>query len=258
MASRPISERTVQALLQDCEQFCVNMFGVNAYEFIADPTCCSRLGEGIHGICNKVQVSQSQWVIKLASDELQNINGLQREIEAMSSLHGVPGVQKVIGVCPWKLTMITEFAGDSLEKYLKTHTCTTEESLQIVQQVSRTLVEVNARGWLHNDLKIDNICIQKTDKGIQTTIIDFGLATKIGGTLPIVPGSVASFHTAPEVVKRLPLTPKADVYSVGRLLQHLVPQLNRLDPPVLSWLTRSVRINPNLRDSLDELLKVLG
>ncbi|XP_042227923.1 dual specificity testis-specific protein kinase 2-like [Homarus americanus] len=253
-----ISDQTVRVFLDACEGYGVNVFGAQLYELVADPTCCKLLGSGAFGTCYSVEVSKSHWVIKLVPEDGPDIESLYGEIQALSALQGVPGLQKVVGVCPWKLALITEFAGKSLDTYLDTHNCTFSERLQIVQQVSWTLTEMRARGWVHNDIKINNICIQKTAQGIQATLIDFGLAVQVGGCLPFPPGTMAPFHMAPEVVKSSQLTHQADVYSVGRLMQYLLHEkLSRLHQDVRGWLVRATNRDPSQRGSLVELLECL-
>ncbi|XP_042208406.1 probable myosin light chain kinase DDB_G0292624 [Homarus americanus] len=259
MDFRKTSDKSIQDLAVDCEQYGVNVFGSKLYEMIVDPTCLSHLGSGTYGTCYTVQISRNYWVVKLIPDVASSIQSMQREIRALSALHGVPGLQKMIGVCPWKLVLITEYAGDSLDNYLETQSCTFSERLQIIQQVACTLLEVNARGWVHNDVKIHNICVQKTDNGIQATLIDFGLAVKVGDSIPFAPGTEAPFQTAPEVLKSHRITPQADVYSVGRLVQCLLSKhLSYLDRELRRWLIRSFNNDPNQRGSLEELLEYLG
>lgn len=60
------------------------------------------------------------------------------------------------------------------------------------------LLRINNKGYLHRDMKLDNIMISLTDDSIQVKIIDFGFARKINdnvpdevGTLEYVPPEIA-------------------------------------------------------------------
>ncbi|XP_042208677.1 probable CTD kinase subunit alpha homolog [Homarus americanus] len=258
MCTLRISEKSVRALRDACEDYGVSVFGSSTFELIADPTCLRLLGDGTYGTCYLVVVSNSQWVIKSVIDKTSCVQSLVTEIQALSALQGVPDLQKVIGICPWRLALITEYAGETLARYLETHKCTLSQRLQIVRQVSHILLAVKERGWVHTDVKSDNICIQSTAIGIRTTLIDFGLATKIGGFISFTPGTVAPSYMAPEVVKNRPLTSQADVYSVGRLLQFLVKgNVHHLTRDVQRWMSHATNPDPNQRYSLEVLSRLL-
>ncbi|XP_042204369.1 dual specificity testis-specific protein kinase 2-like, partial [Homarus americanus] len=257
MDSQQVSKKTIGSLIGYCGMCGVLVQNAQQFEFIINSSTSSHLGEGAYGTCCKIHRPKGYWVAKSVPNMNSKIISLQREIRVLSFLRDVPGVQKIVMVCPEELTMITVFAGDSLKEYLKINDCTFSERLQIVQQVARTLIAINSRGWLHNDVKTGNICIQKTDKGIQATLIDFGIATKVGSFIKFN-STRAPDHTAPEVVKRCPLTTKADVYSVGRLLERLMKdELHLLTPNAQQWLIHAFNIDPTKRQSLKKLLKYL-
>ncbi|XP_042242224.1 calcium-dependent protein kinase 1-like [Homarus americanus] len=249
-------KQSVRALCEICECHFVNVFGDGAFEFVADPTCMKPLGHGTYGSCHLVTVSNSQWVIKAIPATPAIVLTLQKEIQALSVLQNVPGLQKIIGVCPSKLTLLTEYAGESLDKYLQTHTCTIGQRLQIVKQVTRTLLAVKERGWVHTDVRCENICIQNTPSGIRATLIDLGLSAQIGKFNRFPPGTKSPFYMAPEVVKNSPVTSQADVYSMGRLLQTVVG-VHHLSREAQRWVSHAINPVPNLRNNMEVLARIL-
>jgi len=83
-------------------------------------------------------------------------------------------------------------------------------------QVLRGVTALHQAGWLHNDLKPDNVMITCADKmpKCDAVIIDFGLATPIGTSdRRGSPGWMA-----PEVAKRLNSSDKSDIFSLGAML----------------------------------------
>nr|XP_045589885.1 calcium/calmodulin-dependent protein kinase type II-like [Procambarus clarkii] len=142
-----------------------------------------------------------------------------REIEALAALKGLAGVQKLIGVCPETLTLITEYCGETWSDVLERRQSSVKECLEVVGQVCRTIAAIHARGWIHIDLKANNICVQRTSGGVQATVIDFGLAVQVGTRHRFRNGDI---HMAPEVIKGLPCTTAADVYSIGQLLEEIL------------------------------------
>ena len=57
-----------------------------------------------------------------------------------------------------------------LEQFLTPH------FFDLIQQIAEGLAYVHAQGMVHRDLKPSNIMVLETEEGIETTILDLGLA----------------------------------------------------------------------------------
>jgi serine/threonine protein kinase len=90
---------------------------------------------------------------------------------------------------------------------------------KILEGLTQALAHMHEKGWIHKDIKPDNILLTK---GSEVKLIDFSLASKPSGGLTKLMGGSKSMviqgtrtYIAPELIRRKPLTVSADVYSLG-------------------------------------------
>ena len=86
---------------------------------------------------------------------------------------------------------------------------------KICKELIRTIQLVHAAGYIHGDIKLDNVLINILGESIKTTLIDFGSAHKIGE----MPYS-SSIFSAPEVEDQRD-SPKSDIFSLGLVMSAL-------------------------------------
>ncbi|XP_064643022.1 probable serine/threonine-protein kinase DDB_G0267514 [Lineus longissimus] len=100
----------------------------------------------------------------------------------------------------------------------------------VVEQVCKGLNEIHCCGFIHNDLKYDNVIIEETAGSINIVIIDFGKSCRKGKaqkkTMSIADQALYKERypwVAPEVVAGT-ATPStaSDVYSVGYLVRKIL------------------------------------
>lgn len=82
--------------------------------------------------------------------------------------------------------------------------------LKILLQICYGLDYAHAQGVVHQDVKPGNVFIVEGDKA---KIVDFGLATPIGGCSDDLPGT--PHYMAPEQIEGEPVDPRTDIYSLG-------------------------------------------
>ncbi len=96
---------------------------------------------------------------------------------------------------------------------------------RLVEQVSQGMAHIHDKGWLHKDLKPDNILCSKA---AELRIIDFSLAAKpVGAFAAMMPGGKKLIqgtrtYMAPEQIKCLRLGPYTDIYNFGITLFELL------------------------------------
>lgn len=96
---------------------------------------------------------------------------------------------------------------------------------RLVEQVCLALEHIHERGWVHRDIKPDNILMNKSS---EVRVIDFSLACRAAGGLSKMlhrkQATVQGTRTymAPEQIMSQPLTPQTDIYNLGVTLFELL------------------------------------
>ena len=131
------------------------------------------------------------------------------------------------------------------------------QAAEIVSAICRGLHHAHSEGILHRDVKPSNILLSLN---ATPKIGDFGLATPINETASkeeAVYGTPG--YTAPEIIQRLQVDRRADIFSTGVMLHELLtgalPDANHTPPSILSGcptvfdsiVARSTHPNPELR-----------
>ncbi|KAK8747721.1 hypothetical protein OTU49_016553 [Cherax quadricarinatus] len=129
---------------------------------------------------------------------------------------------------------------------MKSEDLSPRENLRIVTQVCDTLDRMHAQGWVHVDVKTNNICVQRTRRGVQAKLIDFGLAVPESHRYNFESQNEC-WHVAPEVLLNEPVTSAADFFSVGRLLQEIDANVCDLNPLIRMWIREAVSAEPTRR-----------
>ena len=119
----------------------------------------------------------------------------------------------------------------------------------LIQQLAEGLAYIHAQGAVHRDLKPSNIMVLETEEGIETTILDLGLAkfrhlhsvsiTQTGATIG------TAEYMSPEQGKGLWVDHRSDLYSLGVILYEMlmgVPPFSGQNP--VSVILKHIREMP--------------
>jgi serine/threonine protein kinase len=95
---------------------------------------------------------------------------------------------------------------------------------RIVTQVAWALDHMHGRGWVHRDIKPDNVLAGLDG---EAKLIDFAIAARRPGLVGrLVPGKRpvqgTPSYMAPEQIRGLPPDPRSDIYSLGCMLFELL------------------------------------
>ena len=126
----------------------------------------------------------------------------------------------------------------------------------LVQQLAEGLAYIHAQGAVHRDLKPSNIMVLETEVGIETTILDMGLAkfrhlhsvsiTQTGATIG------TAEYMSPEQGKGLWVDHRSDLYSLGVILYEMltgVPPFSGQNP--ISVIMKHIRESPPPMDEVN-------
>jgi formylglycine-generating enzyme required for sulfatase activity len=138
-------------------------------------------------------------------------------------------------------------------------------ALEVIKAVCRGVAHAHKKGVLHRDLKPGNVLL--TEDGIPK-VADFGLARAADGAELSVVGQALGtlFYMAPEQRRDAnSVDARADVYSIGKTLYHLVTgklpetiKLHKLSTGLAEVLEQTLEDDPKERyASVDELLEAL-
>ena len=143
--------------------------------------------------------------------------------------------------------------GKTLEKIIADHAILGQFRASyffaLIQQLAEGLAYIHAQGAVHRDLKPSNIMVLETEEGIETTILDMGLAklrhlhsasiTQTGATIG------TAEYMSPEQGKGLWVDHRSDLYSLGIILYEMLtgaPPFSGQNP--ISVILKHIRESP--------------
>lgn len=172
-----------------------------------------------------------------------------------------PSIRKIVKLIKKKtalvqtreLFLVMEFVDGISED--KQQPRTFEKATDIFEQVARALSHMHGRGYVHADMKPNNIMVcDGTPK-----IIDLGQSCRIGTVKERIQGTPD--YIAPEQVHRRAITPRTDIYNLGATMywtltrRHIPTALAKedslmgsLDDSMIPRPTPAMEINPRIRE----------
>ncbi|XP_076029117.1 uncharacterized protein LOC143017961 [Oratosquilla oratoria] len=216
-----------------------------------------RHGEGTFAKVYLVPAGDRRVVAKIYKKR-RFLPAMVKEAEALAALSGVPRVPNLFGVGRNPVTLITSCGGRSLFKLLQRGQLSQYQAVDLVFQVTESVRLIHHRGWTHNDIKQDNIVVERNCDLWNPTLIDFGSAVPIGKAVYSKnrTGHITFPHIAPELFKGRGTSSASDVYSIGYLLASLVAHEDR-NKEISLLIERAMIYNPEDRISVDDLVQRL-
>ncbi len=149
--------------------------------------------------------------------------------------------------------------GRSLRARLATGSLSLEQARSLLLGVARALRAVHARGWVHLDVKPDNVVV--SDDGA-VKLLDFGVAQPAGSTTS---SGGTPDYAPPEATQPAPRDPRFDTFAFGVLAQEvlLAKRSTRPLPELASvgalgaLVRRCLAVDPAARPSSGELVAAL-
>ncbi|XP_069983577.1 uncharacterized protein [Penaeus vannamei] len=166
------------------------------------------------------------------------------------------GFQRLVGLFPQKLSLVTMDAGRSLDLHIRSGKLDPNHRFPILTQLCNILSDLHQHGFVHNDVKLKNVCLRLTKSGPEVTLIDFGITMLTGWKVELQIKWDPSLPYAPEICGKDSGTcsRESDTFSVGQFMRGLFHD-KQLPPLLNSWYTRSQAKRPSDRSNLLLLLR---
>ena len=222
------------------------------------------LGEGSYGRVERV-VFGGQHVIRKTLKKGFSAAPFRWECAVLQELEGAGGAPRLLALCEHDPIAIMENTGQNLDAFYRSG-CTVHTFLQVMVGVAEGVMAVHAKGFVHNDIKEDNITVSGPTANAAHTvhIIDFGLASKVGqpfyfdffGQARGLKGQRFASHRSPELKEGQPLQPASDAFSVGMMMKRVCRFVHnpRLEVQLQPYIDRCTEHEPSTRLSLQDLV----
>ena len=154
------------------------------------------------------------------------VRNITKEIKLLYSLSGYTNIisyqdHKVIkkdDEIGWEILIRMEYV-TSLRKYLKEHSMTIEEVIQLGIDICTALGICSKKGIIHRDIKDENIFI--SDDGV-FKLGDFGIARELSKSGRAASMRGTPLYMAPEIFRGEKYDASVDIYSLGIVLYKLL------------------------------------
>ncbi|MEM9586527.1 MAG: serine/threonine-protein kinase [Planctomycetota bacterium] len=197
---------------------------------------CSVLGEGGMGIVFRAVRSGSDdqevalKLIKPGMDSRQIVSRFEAELQTLG-LMDHPNIARVLDAgtshtgLPYFVMELVR--GVSLTRYIKSHECSLENRLRLIQQACHAIQHAHSKGVIHRDIKPSNLLVSDETGQPNIKVIDFGIAKALESAYD--PSSLHSVlfpvlgtpkYLSPEQADHRTslVDTRSDVYSLGAVL----------------------------------------
>ena len=238
---------------------------INAQEIV--------LGEGTYGVTRLMYFNEN-FPVAVKEFKMSNIYEVKKEAGVISELqqHHHANLPYVLGVClkekPY--LMITQFYGKvnksfPLNKAVYRGIIEFDDVGKVFKQIVDAIHFVHESGWLHNDIKENNVLMHRASKKWKPIVIDFGKCRlssnpKRYDLSDVQKALYRRKHSwiAPELIQGThSQSPASDVYSLGVLLQNMLSKFVQQSYCLESLATRCLARYPDSRITLSKLKKEL-
>lgn len=131
-------------------------------------------------------------------------------------------------------------------------------ALWLVRQLAQALDAIHAAGWVHGDIKPDNVIV---GTGGHVTLIDFGFAARVHSVPNHVYRGTPDYSSPETLSGQTAMIPAMDIFSLGRLLwqwlTRIEPVSESLMEPVATLIEQMVSNYPSERPAASEVAKQL-
>lgn len=193
------------------------------------------IGSGSYGKCFKGLYRGNIPVVVKKFQCFVNEREVKKEAEVMQDIQGVehhPSLPLLIGIRvnirPYLL--VSQFHGGNdcaytLASGIRSELLTTPQQwLEVLIDLTTALGFIHQKGWIHDDLKENNVVLHLINNKWKPVIIDFGKSVKIGSAKCSLKTRDAKVYywKAPEVLSgKSPPSTLSDIFSLGQVIKYV-------------------------------------
>ena len=231
------------------------------------------LGEGTYGVTRFMHFN-GNFPVAVKEFKMNNLYEVKKEAGITSELQREhhPNLPYVLGVCVKEkpYLMVTQFYGKSkksfpLNRAIEYGIIEFDNIGKVFKQIVDAINCLHEAGWLHNDIKENNVLMHKTPQEWKPVVIDFGKCRSCSNPkryelTEIQKTFYKAKHAwiAPELIGGTHVqSPASDVFSLGFLLQKMLCKFVRRSEYLESVSNRCLARHPDNRISLKLLLAEL-
>ena len=237
------------------------------------------IGSGSYGQCYRARYRGIEVIVKKMTHDNtpegkeKARRNLLHEATVASALGDHERLPLIFGVSqnhPFCLVTLFHGVRDeslTLHQAANTSMLTPPESTEIFIQICSALKHVHSRGYLHNDIKANNVVLERNpmaaSKKYNPVLIDFGKSTPKAAASSVTPSikrmtaEQKKSYLAPEVVKHRLYSAASDIYSLGKMLK-AVSRMLGFYPEVRALVKEATAETPSLRPSIDKFMNTLS
>lgn len=242
-----------------CERHRVKLYTLRKMQRInKKSTKVQTLGSGTFGQCGRYKGKGFDLVVKVfLGDERRCLREMITEMKLLRNVRRLPGFQRMVGLCLDPPFLVSKYGGNILRNYVQKKKIDVEFLRQVIIQVGTCIQEMARDGLQHNDIKDNNVCVKESRRrGLKVTLIDFGLAEKIGEVLyQYNPPQEDASWMAPEVSYGGEITESSDTYSLAHLCLGFIKSTGLKVPHYIKQhLKDSLHTDPEKRPKIQDLI----
>lgn len=200
----------------------------------------------------------------ISKKHFQREEGFYQTLGHIEQVMPLLGIQEILGQRFFVFPFIEKDLFDYIGKVDQIRLIT-----EILIPILKSLEKIHDAGYLHADLKAENVRICEGEK-LQVYLSDFGKAFKVGAFAPHMISSLSQ-HTPPDTI----LSPQIDIYAIGVLAFQLlfgvdfikkfqmagrnfenIPESKNFDPHLLHFI--SVATDPSALHRFKSATQALG
>ncbi|CAH3032936.1 unnamed protein product, partial [Pocillopora meandrina] len=232
---------------------------------LANTEVLLRINDGPN-VAETSLVDKKSFSPNLDTEQVGNESGLimlkANSKEEMVSNAKRPRLTTLLDVhCSRSATMLRMALGDDARRKPTQHSRSFLAQTTFQRIIASTLSYVHSWGYLHNDIKANNVVLErKSDPAkYDPILIDFGKSTKLGLPSSKRSSSFSSrkIYLAPEVQKERRYSISSDIYSLGRMLK-AVSCLIGFYEKVRVLVKKATDQNPGDRPTVEEFLQQIS